>query len=193
MNVQTEMETQLEPGMTTEETQLDTEVVAPLVSDVDQAKAKRNLQLSDARASGAAKKRKLDQTVNDLNDKIDRLTESLKPAPLATPPLSPPPSDGPIPLSKRVKITADHEPALPSVYEESSVSTGWGQTILRNSGLLLLGGASFWLKNVYGKQEPPTPLARPAPVQTRPIATTTKPAVLPAKPRATVGRSGFVL
>jgi hypothetical protein len=63
----------------------------------------------------------------------------------------------------------------------------WGTTAIRTAALVSLAGATFYMQNIYGKKNMPSPVTVPPEPQVTQVQTN----VFPTGNRAFVGKSGF--
>jgi hypothetical protein len=159
------------------------------VSDVDTVDLKRLAkltQLGHARETANLKKRRRDEDLAFIRDKITILDEKLTTASPAVPEpvATKPPVVTEVTTAKRQKIVTKEE----DVSEPATES--WSTELIRTSDVLGLGAASYWFQHRYGK-----PIIVQKKPEIRPTPTATKAPIMPIQNRAksllTVGESGF--
>ena len=152
--------------------------IEPIVdTEPDEKKVAKLEQLSQARESAKVKRQREKQTMIDMNTKLDTLL------------LAKGEEEQPI---KRIKVTKeaetepDEEPETTKTSADSLVVTA-----LRTGAVLGLAGVSWYVQNVWKKDESNTPAAARKPHAQATTQATPKINMLPVSRK--IGQSGFVV
>jgi hypothetical protein len=146
---------------------------------------KKLTQLKLARDSASKKRQRRVDDLSAMNDKLDTLVESAKKQ--KTEEHAKPDKIVVTKLKQAVEPEAEVEVEAPTMF----------QAAFKTGAILLLGGASFYMQHVYGKQAPVrVPKAATAPPPAAPVLQKKASKLLPfqaASKMVSVGRSGFVI
>jgi hypothetical protein len=144
-------------------------------------KAAKNEQLALARQSGKEKKRKNQESITNMEAKLDKLNTLLE-----KPKVQDTEEE---PEKKRTRVTKQDD------NDDDVTSEGWTTSAIRGTVLVGLAGASWYMQNMFRK-----PIAKPAAVVTK--KTNSTPDVMPIKQptllsqnnnKSKVGTSGFMM
>jgi hypothetical protein len=164
------------------ETSTETNTETNTEPDVNTAKTKKLAQLAAARQSAQLKKRKREQDMSSMSERLDKLTSLL--------------------LTKDTKQEHgdDDEEEPPKVKRPKRVTTAtvtheaedsWTTSMIRTGALVSLAGMSYWFQNFYGASKSSTVPRQKKKIESKPHII--KPVQFNNSSSTAVGMSGFTV
>jgi hypothetical protein len=123
----------------------ETIVESSLDSAQESVKTKKLSQLAAARESAKMKKRKREEELDSMSERLDKLTS------LLTAKQEEPRDEEETPKVKRPKrVTREPDTPVQETQEDS-----WTTSLIRTGSLISLAGLSYYFQNMYGKAKNP--------------------------------------
>ena len=151
--------------------------------ELNTTKTKKLTQLAQARESAKMKKRKREEELDSMSERLDKLTSLLTAKQDTKPEQRDDEEEETTQVKKPKRVTKEADIPVQETQDDS-----WTTSMIRTGALVSLAGMSYWFQNMYGKSITAPQVHQKKKIESKPrLSKSVQPNSIPNS----VGQSGF--